>query len=79
MWQKLVVLLLYSLFLFIVFRTCEWYYYGPLGALPSVIRPMALSARKLRAVLEHRGLLYTGMFEKPELAQVLDLSGMYSA
>lgn len=46
------------------------------GVLPhQILDPLQLNVRKVRAVLDHRGLIYTGIFEKQQLLSLLRASG----
>lgn len=48
-----------------------------LGYEKPYVQPIALNAKQLRALLNNRGILYTGIVEKPELTNLVDLSGTY--
>ncbi|XP_033118339.1 E3 ubiquitin-protein ligase RNF103-like [Anneissia japonica] len=73
---KLLLLLLYLILLFVVFRLCElavWYEAGFVAS--QLVDPVSLSVRKLKNLLDARGVNYEGMVEKKELSQLVDQSG----
>lgn len=72
-----VVLLSYLLFVFLAARIFEisstWLKAGCLAT--QLLNPFALSVRKLKAILEQRGVSYTGLVEKKELAELVEACG----
>ncbi|XP_048373514.1 E3 ubiquitin-protein ligase RNF103 isoform X1 [Sphaerodactylus townsendi] len=76
MWLKLLFLLLYFVGLFVLARLLEavvWYETGFLAS--QLVDPVALSFRKLRTILECRGLAYSGLPEKKDVRQLVQKSG----
>lgn len=76
MWIKLFLLLLYILTLFLVSRLLEaaaWYERGFLSH--RLLDPFALSVKKLKRLLESRGVNYAGCIEKKDLTQLVQASG----
>lgn len=81
MWLKLLLLTFYLIFLFILSRILEaasWYqdteaFLTSFAALD----PITLSVRKLKELLDSRGISYTGVVEKQELIQLIESSGVY--
>ncbi|RMC14461.1 hypothetical protein DUI87_09557 [Hirundo rustica rustica] len=76
MWVKLCCLLLYFLALFVlarVFEAVAWYESGFLAT--QLVDPVALSFRKLRTILECRGLGYSGLPEKKDVRELVEKSG----
>lgn len=79
MWVKLCCLLLYFLALFVlarVFEAVAWYESGFLAT--QLVDPVALSFRKLRTILECRGLGYSGLPEKKDVRELVEKSGTRS-
>lgn len=72
-----VVLLSYLLLVFLAARIFEisstWLKAGCLAS--QLLSPFALSVRKLKAILEERGVSYTGLVEKKELAELVEACG----
>ncbi|XP_028938841.1 E3 ubiquitin-protein ligase RNF103 [Ornithorhynchus anatinus] len=76
MWLKLSFLLLYFLVLFVLARFFEavvWYETGILAT--RLVDPVALSFRKLKTILEGRGLGYSGLPEKRDVTDLVEKSG----
>ncbi|KAL8175778.1 UNVERIFIED_CONTAM: hypothetical protein K2H54_007641 [Gekko kuhli] len=75
MWLRLAFLLLYFLVLFVlarVFEAAVWYETGFFAS--QLVDPVALSFRKLRTILEGRGLAYSGLLEKKDVRQLVQES-----
>lgn len=72
-----VVLLSYLLLVFLAARIFEisstWLKAGCLAS--QLLSPFALSVKKLKAILEERGVSYTGLVEKKELAELVEACG----
>lgn len=80
MWLKLFFLLLYFLVLFVLARFFEaivWYETGIFAT--QLVDPVALSFKKLRTILECRGLGYSGLPEKKDVRELVEKSGEYPA
>lgn len=78
--MKLCCLLLYFLALFVlarVFEAVAWYESGFLAT--QLVDPVALSFRKLRTILECRGLGYSGLPEKKDVRELVEKSGTRSS
>lgn len=78
MWLKLFFLLLYFLVLFVLARFFEaivWYETGILAT--QLVDPVALSFKKLKTILECRGLGYSGLPEKKDVRELVEKSGEY--
>ncbi|XP_065592018.1 E3 ubiquitin-protein ligase RNF103 isoform X2 [Cyrtonyx montezumae] len=76
MWLKLCFLLLYFLVLFVLARVFEavvWYETGFFAT--QLVDPVALSFRKLRTILECRGLGHSGLPEKKDVRELVEKSG----
>ncbi|KAI6069954.1 RING finger protein 103 [Aix galericulata] len=76
MWLKLCFLLLYFLLLFVLARVFEavvWYETGFFAT--QLVDPVALSFRKLRTILECRGLGHSGLPEKKDVRELVEKSG----
>ncbi|XP_041909578.1 E3 ubiquitin-protein ligase RNF103 isoform X2 [Corvus kubaryi] len=76
MWVKLCCLLLYFLALFVlarVFEAVAWYESGFLAT--QLVDPVALSFRKLRTILECRGLGHSRLPEKKDVRELVEKSG----
>lgn len=73
-----VVLLSYLLLAFLTARIFEisstWLKAGCLAS--QLLNPFALSVRKLKAILEQRGVSYKGLVEKKELAELVEACGV---
>ncbi|XP_054720256.1 E3 ubiquitin-protein ligase RNF103-like [Uloborus diversus] len=82
MWLKLLLLTLYLIFLFILSRileTASWY--QDTGSFLSsfvALDPITLSVKKLKEILDSRGVSYIGVVEKQELMELVESSGMPS-
>lgn len=79
MWLKLFFLLLYFLVLFILARFFEaivWYETGFFAT--QLVDPVALSFKKLKTILECRGLGYSGLLEKKDVRELVEKSGKHS-
>lgn len=78
MWLKLFFLLLYFLVLFVLARFFEaivWYETGIFAT--QLVDPVALSFKKLKTILECRGLGYSGLPEKKDVRELVEKSGEY--
>ncbi|XP_023213523.1 E3 ubiquitin-protein ligase RNF103-like isoform X2 [Centruroides sculpturatus] len=79
MWVKILLLSLYLLLLFFLTRLLEaasWYHGGRLFfPTRTVLDPFSLSVRKLKQLLDSRGVSYAGVVEKQELTTLVDASG----
>ncbi|XP_015917151.2 E3 ubiquitin-protein ligase RNF103 [Parasteatoda tepidariorum] len=79
MWLKLLLLTLYFVFLFVLCRMLETFsWYNDTGSLVTsfvVLDPISLSVKKLKELLDNRGVSYSGVFEKPELVELVKSSG----
>lgn len=76
MWLKLFFLLLYFLVLFVLARFFEaivWYETGFFAT--QLVDPVALSFKKLKTILECRGLGYSGLLEKKDVRELVEKSG----
>jgi len=75
MWWKLVLLTLYLAMLFILSRILEAvaYYEGRVAS--HLIDPVSLGVRKLKLLLDKRGVSYAGVVEKPEMTDLVETSG----
>jgi E3 ubiquitin-protein ligase RNF103 len=71
MWWKLVLLTIYLAVLFVLSRILEVFsnYHGGL------LDPVSLSVRKLKAILDQRGISYNGVVERYELTSLVQTSG----
>lgn len=81
MWLKLLLLTLYLLFLFILSRileTASWYQdTEALFSTFAALDPLTLSVKKLKQILDSRGISYSGVVEKPELIELVESSGRF--
>lgn len=79
MWVKILLLSLYLLLLFFLTRLLEaasWYQGGKLFfPTRTILDPFSLSVRKLKQLLDSRGVSYAGVVEKQELTTLVDASG----
>ncbi|XP_056626366.1 E3 ubiquitin-protein ligase RNF103 [Triplophysa dalaica] len=76
MWWKLFFLLLYFFMLFILSRLFEavvWYETGLFAT--QLVDPVTLSFKKLKTILECRGLGYSGLAEKRDVRELMENSG----
>lgn len=80
MLAKLFLVLVYFVIVFLTTRILEisstWLGAGCLAS--QLLDPFALSVKKLKSILEHRGVSYTGVVEKKELVVLVDVSGNFS-
>lgn len=76
MWWKLVLLTIYLAVLFVLSRILEAVTHYQGGYLPSrLLDPVSLSVRRLKALLDQRGVSYTGVVERHELTELVQQSG----
>ncbi|CAJ1058413.1 E3 ubiquitin-protein ligase RNF103 isoform X1 [Xyrichtys novacula] len=76
MWLRLFFLLLYFLLLFLLARIFEavvWYETGMFST--QLVDPVSLSYKKLKTILETRGLGYAGLAEKRDVSELVEKSG----
>ncbi|XP_044219424.1 E3 ubiquitin-protein ligase RNF103 isoform X2 [Thunnus albacares] len=76
MWLKLFFLLLYFILLFMLARIFEavvWYETGMFAT--QLVDPVTLSYKKLKTILECRGLGYSGLAEKKDVSELVEKSG----
>ena len=76
MWLKLFFLLLYFFVLFVLARFFEavvWYETGIFAT--QLVDPVTLSFKKLKTILECRGLGYSGLAEKRDVRELVENSG----
>ncbi|XP_035525758.1 E3 ubiquitin-protein ligase RNF103-like [Morone saxatilis] len=76
MWLKLFFLLLYFMVLFTLARIFEavvWYETGMFAT--QLVDPVTLSYKKLKTILECRGLGYSGLAEKKDVSELVERSG----
>ncbi|XP_074503867.1 E3 ubiquitin-protein ligase RNF103 isoform X1 [Sebastes fasciatus] len=76
MWLKLFFLLLYFIVLFMLARIFEavvWYETGMFAT--QLVDPVSLSYKKLKTILECRGLGYSGLAEKKDVSELVEKSG----
>ncbi|XP_032366518.1 E3 ubiquitin-protein ligase RNF103 [Etheostoma spectabile] len=76
MWLKLFFLLLYFIVLFMLARIFEavvWYETGMFAS--QLVDPVTLSYKKLKTILECRGLGYSGLAEKKDVSELVEKSG----
>lgn len=76
MWLKVFFLLLYFLVLFVLARVFEavvWYETGLFAT--QLVDPVTLSFKKLKTILECRGLGYSGLAEKRDVSELVEKSG----
>lgn len=76
MWLKLFFLLLYFSVLFVLARLVEavvWYETGTFAT--QLVDPVSLSYRRLKTILECRGLGHSGLAEKKEVSELVEKSG----
>ncbi|PIK46904.1 hypothetical protein BSL78_16230 [Apostichopus japonicus] len=73
---KVALLLLYLVFLIVLLRLLDlsaWYETGFLAT--QLVDPLSLSVRKLKLLIESRGLAYEGILEREELIKLAENSG----
>lgn len=78
MWLKLFFLLLYFSVLFLLARLFEavvWYETGTFAT--QLVDPVSLSYKKLKTILECRGLGHSGLAEKKEVSELVEKSGKH--
>uniref|UniRef100_A0A4W4F5X3 RING-type domain-containing protein n=1 Tax=Electrophorus electricus TaxID=8005 RepID=A0A4W4F5X3_ELEEL len=76
MWLKLFFLLLYLFVLFVLARFFEaivWYETGMFAT--QLVDPVTLSFKKLKTILECRGLGYSGLADKRDVSELVENSG----
>ncbi|KAM4555066.1 E3 ubiquitin-protein ligase RNF103 isoform 1-T1 [Odontesthes bonariensis] len=76
MWLKLFFLFMYFIVLFVLARIFEaviWYETGMFAT--QLVDPVALSYKKLKTILECRGLGYSGLAEKKDVSKLVEQSG----
>ncbi|XP_001641176.2 E3 ubiquitin-protein ligase RNF103 [Nematostella vectensis] len=77
MLTKLLLLLVYFFLIFLTTRflelTASWFEAGCIAS--QLFDPLSLSVRKLKAILDQRGVSYNGVVEKSELADLVEVSG----
>lgn len=76
MWLKLFFLLLYFVVLFMLARIFEavvWYETGVFST--QLVDPVTLSYKRLKTILECRGLGYSGLAEKKDVCELVEKSG----
>lgn len=81
MWLKVVLLASYLLCLFLLsrlFEAASWYHdTGTLISSFAALNPIELSVKKLKQLLDDRGVSYSGVVEKQELVALVESSGLY--
>lgn len=80
MWLKLFFLLLYFVILFILARFFEavvWYETGIFAT--QLVDPVTLSFKKLKTILEGRGIGYSGLAEKRDVRELVQNSGTFTS
>ncbi|XP_055953105.1 E3 ubiquitin-protein ligase RNF103-like [Argiope bruennichi] len=79
MWLKVVLLATYLLCLFLLsrlFEAASWYHdTGTLISSFAALNPIELSVKKLKQLLDDRGVSYSGVVEKQELVALVESSG----
>ena len=76
MWWKTFFLMLFLLVLFILSRILEAVAYYKGGYLANrLLDPVSISVQKLKAILDQRGVSYTGVIEREELTELVKTSG----
>ena len=76
MWWRLALLCVYLLVLVLLSRLLEAVAYLEGGALANrLLDPVTLSVRKLKVLLDRRGVSYAGVVEKQELTDLINASG----
>ena len=72
----MLLLLIYLVALFVLSRVLEAVSYYEGGYLASrLLDPVSLSVRKLKTLLDQRGVSYAGVVERQELTQLIETSG----
>ena len=78
MWYKVLLFALFLVLLFILSRLREAIAYYEGGYLASrLLDPVSLSARKLKLLLDQRGVSYAGIIEKTELNNLVETTGIW--
>uniref|UniRef100_A0A914VTZ5 Potassium channel domain-containing protein n=2 Tax=Plectus sambesii TaxID=2011161 RepID=A0A914VTZ5_9BILA len=76
LWRRVEALCVFVMLMYLLLRVLEWNSYVLLGAYPHhVLDPLSINVRKLRGLLDRRGILFGGVFEKAELAALVRHSG----
>ena len=76
MWWKIFLLAVYLTVLFVLSRLLETVAYYEGGYLASrLLDPVSLSVRRLKLLLDQRGVSYAGVVEKQELTELIESSG----
>jgi hypothetical protein len=76
-WVPFFLLVFYLLLMFMVARLIDLLTWCHQGVTPTdMVDPLLLSVRQLKLLLGVRGVVYTGYYEKRELAQLVESSGM---
>lgn len=79
MWVRIVLLIIYIAVLFVIARLLETFAWYDAGLLAHrLLDPMTLSVKKLKALLEQRGVGYEGIVEKKELTGLVEATGRFS-
>ncbi|XP_053284461.1 E3 ubiquitin-protein ligase RNF103 isoform X2 [Pleuronectes platessa] len=76
MWLKLFFLLLYFIVLFMlarIFEAVAWYETGTFAT--QLVDPVTLSYKRLKTILECRGMGYSGLVEKVDVSDLVEKSG----
>ncbi|CAI9738730.1 E3 ubiquitin-protein ligase RNF103-like [Octopus vulgaris] len=77
MWLRIVLLIIYIAVLFVIARLLETFAWYDAGLLAHrLLDPMTLSVKKLKALLEQRGVGYEGIVEKKELTGLVEATGV---
>jgi len=75
-WVQILTLSLYFEIVFVVSRLWDLVIWFQQGTPPTeVVDPLLLSVKQLKLLLDNRGVNYTGLLEKTELAQLVSDSG----
>lgn len=56
-----------------LFEAVVWYETGTFAS--QLVDPVTLSYKKLKTILEHRGLGYSGLVEKKDVSELVEKSG----
>lgn len=76
MWLKLFFLLLYFMVLFVLARLVEavvWYETGTFAT--QLVDPVTLSYKRLKTIIECRGLGHSGLAERKDVTELVEKSG----
>ncbi len=80
MWWKLLLLTFYIVVLFLLSRLLEAVAYYEGGYLASrLLDPVSISVRKLKTLLDQRGVSYAGVVEKQELTDLVEATGSHNS